>query len=142
MRAGRLYTYPGQTTEKGCGSLSAQENRIYALLRGARRIGRAGGDVQLIDAAGSIVIRRANRPASAGPAARLRPTRYAGTALSLNGEPTQNETEESRRLLASGEGRYAPPSAVNAHYWLSQSAIRYHSDEPAQVVNFQPTGRD
>ncbi len=103
VRAGRLYTYPGPTTEKGCGSLSAQENRIYALLRGAPRIGRAGGDVQLVDNAGSIVIRRANRPANAGPAARPLPTRYAGTALSLNGEPTRNRiTDPTSRITIAG----------------------------------------
>lgn len=102
-RAGRLYTHPGPTTEKGCGSLSAQENRIYALLRAAPRIGRSGNDIQLIDPVGSMTIRRADRPAYRSHAAGPLPTRYAGGAIVLNGEPTEKRvTDPASRITIAG----------------------------------------
>lgn len=106
-RGSRLYTSPGPTIEKGCGALTAQENRIYALLRAAPQIGRAGSDIQLIDDAGSMVIRRTSRVSNAGPAAWPLPTRYTGIAISLNGEPTQNRVSDpvSRITIAGNDIR-------------------------------------
>lgn len=130
-RAGRLYTYPGPTTEKGCGALSAQENRIYALLRGSPRIGRSGNDVQLVDAAGSMVLRRAERPAQSSQAAQSLPTRYAGTAISLNGEPTQNRASDpaSRINIAGNEVR------IDIGCGMVSAVIRRDRDGMSMISN-------
>lgn len=103
-RGGRLYTDPGPTTERGCGALTAQENRIYALLRASPQIGRSDDDVRLIDEAGSMLIRRTSRASNAGPYARPLPTRYGGTAILLNGEPTQNHAADpAPRITIAGK---------------------------------------
>ncbi|MCC2978258.1 META domain-containing protein [Sphingomonas sp. PL-96] len=106
-RGSRLYTNPGASTERGCGTLTTQESRIQALLRASPQISRTGNDIQLIDEAGGMLIRRTSRTPNAVPSAHPLPTRFVATAISLNGEPMQNDVSgpKSRVTIAGKEIR-------------------------------------
>lgn len=103
VRGGRLYTNPGAVTEMGCGPLTAQEDRIYALLNAAPHIGREGEDMRLVDQRGSMSIRRTNRPPGArGDAASL-PGRYVGRHLTINGKYVEGQRgDPASRISISG----------------------------------------
>lgn len=102
-RAGRLYTNPGPTTEMGCGALTAQEDRIYKLLRNAPHIGRAGSGVQLSDDKGGMLLRRSDRSVANHARAAPLPARYEGGFIAVNGEPTQVRAgDPTSRVTISG----------------------------------------
>jgi hypothetical protein len=96
---GRLYTNPGPTTQKGCGDLKAQEERIYSLLRGAPRIGRAGDAVRLVDDDGGILLQRTGRPTDPGSGAIARPVRYVGRYIAVNGRPVEMRSGDPASLI-------------------------------------------
>ena len=89
VRAPRLYMNPGPTTQQGCGALTAQEDRIYTLLRNAPHIGREGSAVRLLDDEGSMLIQRSDRAMADYASAAAMPARYAGRFLAINGRPTE-----------------------------------------------------
>lgn len=96
---GRLYTNPGPTTQQGCGALTAQEDRIYAVLRGAPFIARAGSAVRLVDDDGSILLRRVGRPTGPSAGATAMPVRYVGKSIAVNGRPVETRSGDPASVI-------------------------------------------
>jgi heat shock protein HslJ len=91
--ARRFFAPPPMRTEMGCPEpLRSQEERIAGLLAAAPRIALAGpGEIALVDASGSLRLRRESAAAPGSPAGRI----WSGTPLraeliSLGGRPFQS----------------------------------------------------